>query len=155
MPKPEQQQQEPVRSVKETRSEPARKDLAKHPASPFRGAGKWALGVPIGGLGEDELIEMASALGNSSMLALIRGAAGVETAGPYRFGVEPAVCAGFSGGFDKAFNEIAPPAPDLMDSFGFGHISGAMTPFAVSAIRDRTAETPEANLFGESLGDAL
>ncbi len=158
----QQQSQEPVRSVKETRSESVQADTAKLPASSVRGAGKWALGVPIGDLGEDELIEMASTIGNSSMLALLRGVAGVEMAEPYRLTayesgdseVESAISVGFPGG-DEAFNEIASAAPELMSSFSFGHMPVTMKPFAVDAMLSRSEGANGINIFAESFEGAL
>ncbi len=157
MSKSEQQQQEPVRSVKATRSVPVRTEAAKLPDSPARGAGKWALGVPLGDLSEAELIEMASALGNSAMYALMRGE-GIETVGPYRFasgsfgGIGDFAASVNSGGGEA--NEIAPAAPALMDSFSFGHISGPQAPFAADAILSRSEGASGVNIFAESFGGA-
>ncbi len=147
-----QQQQEQARDIQEPRRESARQ--GKLPASSARGADKLSRGVSLYELSAGELIEMAAALGNSAMQALIREDAGVETTEPYGF-ISGSAARPEASGCDGAANEIDPTAPELTDFHNFEPVLGVRTPFPVDTMLDRAAEATSVNLFAAGMGSVL
>lgn len=93
---------------------------------PLRAGDYARLGVPLSSMPPEAVLAMASQLGNSALLALLKETEAI-----------PTVKFVFAHHLDGVVNDICPAYPALTDPSGLAPSSEPLTPFMTSNIADR------------------